>query len=180
MGLYCDIIKLSCYELNECLSLSNNQEKLYSFLQNDRNNAWLELDKAWHGIHFLLKKCSNNDMAGFLIDGGKVIQNTSWRDIYGVDVMDMRCFKDDDVKKINSILQLIPNDAISKKYNPPQLNKMKIYPDIWEKGFISSLLAKRLKSSSSLDYILFYYLKLRKFIKEAAEDNLSIIIKYHQ
>jgi hypothetical protein len=182
LGLYCDIIRLNDEDIIKCLSISDKQEELYRFIQNTDPDNWFELDKAWHGIHFLLTKSIDDPKAAFLLTGGKILRDYNWQENYGIDVSDMRAFLSAETVKVNQVLCKSNLKDLKRSYDPGSLFKNNIYPGIWEKRkyYTSRFIAKYFKVSRSLDYLIYNFEKLQSFISETSEHNKGIIIKYHQ
>jgi hypothetical protein len=57
----------------------------------------------------------------------------------------------------------------------------KIYPGAWEERhqLLDWVLAKYLKFSARLDYLLFHYQRLREFPQGAVDRNMGLVISYH-
>jgi hypothetical protein len=180
MGLYCDIIKISDEEILKCHSVKNRQEELYDFLQTRDRADYLELDKAWHGIYFIMTRYSASSKSGFLLHGGEAIQDFTWEDSYGVDVQDMRSFTSAEVLDIHKITSSLTESKFRALYNPKLMNNMDIYPHMWEKRQPGILLARLFHYSVPQNYIYSYFSLLNKFISEAAGAQKGIVIKYHQ
>jgi len=182
LGLYCDIIRLKDENIRKAAELKDKTEELYSFIQNTESDNWFELDKAWHGIHFLLTGKLKEQAAGFLINEGSILRAYNWMENYGVDVTDMRSFTPDEVIKINNILTSKESGELKKYYDPAEMHKNNIYPGIWEKKefFTSHFIAKHFKISPRLDYLINNYEKLRIFINDTTKKEMGLIIKYHQ
>ena len=183
MGLYCDLIRLDDQEIEKCLEL-NNQEDIYALIQQNREHDWFDLDKAWHGIHFILNKPYPTEIAplNFILQGGLWLTNRNWEDIYGIDVPDMRAFYSAQVKYIFTALSSVTDREFKYRYDPNIMLKCKIYPYVWEeqKYLFSWILAKYLKFSIHLDYLVFHFKKLQTFIAKTVDHDWGLIIKYHQ
>ena len=184
MGLYCDLIRLSDQDVKKCLELKSETE-IYAVVQQDRaTEDWFDIDKAWHGIHFILTRLNPADPKpfDFLLRGGTLLTDRNWQESYGVDAPDMRAFDSAQVKEIGLALSPITARVFRRGYNPDLMEQLAIYPRIWEqrKDRPAWLLAKYLKLSANLDYLVFHFDRLRSFLDGAAERDLGLIIKYHQ
>jgi hypothetical protein len=183
MGLYCDLIRLSDQEVKKCFELSD-EEAIYALVQENRADDWFDIDKAWHGIHFILNSPFPADTKpfDFLLRGGTPLTARNWQDIYGVDAPDMRAFDSLQVKEIDTALSTITKKAFRSGYNPTLMAQLEIYPRIWEKqkDRLTWFLAKYLKLSSELNYLVFHFNRLKLFLDGAVERDLGLIIKYHQ
>ena len=162
--------------------MKEKTDELYNFIQNTEPDNWFELEKAWHGIHFLLTKNSKTQEAGFLVNNGITLRDYNWAENYGVNVIDMRAFYTVEVSNINKLLAGLTVKEMKKQYDPAEMFSRDIYPAIWEKKefFTSRFIAKNFKVSRSLDYLITNFEKLQEFISDTARKEMGIIIKYHQ
>lgn len=182
MGLYCDIIRSTDEDINKAAELKDKTEELYNFIQNTDAENWFELDKAWHGIHFLLTESLNEHAAGFLLNDGNILRDYNWSEIYGVNVIDMRSFNSAEAAQFNRLCKTIGSKDLGKYYDPAKMFENNIYPGIWEKKefFTSRFIAKHFKVSPQLDYLKLNFDKLRVFLDDTEKKKMGIIIKYHQ
>lgn len=182
MGLYCDIIRIPEDKIDKCIKLAGDQNGLYSFIQNTEPDNWFELDKAWHGINYILSSISIEREAGFLLQEGTILRKYNWKEIYGVNVTDMRIFNSEQTDKINNCLSRISSEIFRKNYNPAKLAVNKIYPGIWKTGNGFSRLISRVSPSelAAKEFLSGNYLRLMDFISKTANLKTGIVIKYHQ
>ena len=132
MGLYCDLIRLSDPEVAKCVELSD-EKAIYALLQHNRSDDWSDIDKAWHGIHFILNRAYSTEAPfDFLLRGGRALNNHNWREAYGVDVPDMHAFDSIQVKEISNALSSFTERGFRKRYDPGAMIQHRIYPGIWE------------------------------------------------
>jgi hypothetical protein len=126
----------------------------------DVGDTEVDLDKAWHGIHYLLTGSAdtNGTLASKVIMGGEDIG----RDLgYGP----AQLLKPDEVKAIAQLLEKTTPDMLRKRYNPKEMTQMRVYPEvIWER-----------EGDDALRYVLDYYEKLVAFYKLAAQRNQAVI-----
>jgi hypothetical protein len=120
----------------------------------------VDLDKAWHGIHYLLTGRAEPDgsLATKVIWGSEDIGPTLG---YGP----ARLLKPDEVKAIAKLLQETAPDMLRKRYKPKEMTGA-VYPDvIWERD-----------GDDALRFLLDYYVKLVAFYKLAAERGQAVIL----
>lgn len=182
MGLYCDIIMIPDDKIDKCIKLADDQNGLYRFIQDTDPENWFELDKAWHGINYILSSISAEYEAGFLLNQGTVLRKYNWGEVYGVNVTDMRLFDSAQTNKINNCLSKISAEIFRKNYNSGKLAVNKIYPGIWKqvrgiRRLINSLSPSELAAK---EFLTGNYLRLAEFISKTAGLRTGIIIKYHQ
>ena len=121
----------------------------------------VELDKSWHGIHYLLTKSawSGDWPLNFLLCEGKEIGDI---DIgYGP----ARTFKANEVKEIAAALATIDHDALKENFDPGDMAHQDIYPDIW----LNQL-------DDALAYCLEYFDELKRHVNDAAQRNMGLLV----
>jgi hypothetical protein len=123
----------------------------------------IDLDKAWHGIHFLL---TGSDWEGdpplnFLVGGGAEVGDVDLG--YGP----ARVFRSSEVSEICKALDRIKEDDLRERFQPDVMMKKDIYPLIWDRDP---------KDDDTLGYLLEYFTELKKFVSQAAEKNLGLVV----
>lgn len=120
------------------------------------NEDFLDVDKSWHGIHFLL--------TGSAWEGDAPLK---WvvlapREI-GEDVGygPARILTPAEVSEVNKALASIPADQLQSKYDWQALNRNEIYPQNWSEG--------------DHDYIVGNFEDLKKLYASAAHRGMGII-----
>lgn len=122
------------------------------------------LDKAWHGIHYLLTESaeSNDSLASKVIMGGESIGPDFG---YG----QAQLLTPEEVKEIARLLKGQPAEVLSKRYIPSQLKKAGIYPEvIWER-----------EKDGALQYLLDNYKRLVAFYEKSAQNGYAVILSIH-
>jgi uncharacterized protein YaaR (DUF327 family) len=76
-----------------------------------------------------------------------------------------RLFDSKTVKVIEAKLSEITSDMLRKNYNPSDMEKLDIYPNIWERD-----------SEEGFEYIAEYYETLKSFISNCAKHNLGMAV----
>lgn len=120
----------------------------------------LEIDKAWHAIHYMLN-CSSWEGKGSLsmvILGGVEIGDDAG---YGP----ARYLTPSQVKAIAEELAAVNPQAFSASYNPAALDAAEVYPQIWERD-----------GADGLEYVLHYFIQLSSFYQSAAERGDAALI----
>jgi len=121
----------------------------------------VDLDKAWHGIHYLLTGSveSNGTLASKVIMGGEDIGPDRG---YGP----AQLLKPAEVKAIAQLLEATTPDMLRKRFKPKEMTRVDVYPGvIWDRD-----------GDEALSYVLDYYKKLVAFYKLAAERGQAVIL----
>ena len=114
---------------------------LYSDEGGDAPKGLLDIDKAWHGIHFLLTGCEweGPEPWSLVVLGGTPIGP----DIgYGP----ARYLLPSQVREVARALADLPRDELAKRFEPASMDEAGIYPQIWERD-----------ADDGLEYLLSYY-----------------------
>ena len=122
------------------------------------------LDKAWHGIHYLLTGSAepNGSLASKVIMGGESIGPDLG---YG----EAQLLTPKEVQAIAKLLKSKTPEALASRYQPSALARAGIYPEvIWER-----------EKEGALNYVLEYYKKLVAFYGKAAENGSAVILSLH-
>ncbi len=143
----------------EGLEILNDPDKLLGgpYVSGEKEGQYLDIDKSWNGIHFLL--------TGSVWEGEEPIKSVIMGDqeIGTVDIGygPVRLIKSEKVKQISSALDAISIEEFEKRYNIDVLNEADVYPSIWD--------------ATGLEYLSYYFKKLKEFYKQAAEEGYCVI-----
>lgn len=120
----------------------------------------VDLDKAWHAIHFLLTGSAEaGGPEAFLLAGGASIGNID------VGYGPARAFGAADVAAISRALSTVPPETLRARFNHQALHKARIYPSIWNRN-----------DPGDIDYVLEYYTTLLHHLNSAAAKGLGLIM----
>ncbi|HYQ04040.1 MAG TPA: YfbM family protein [Polyangiaceae bacterium] len=124
--------------------------------------ADLDVDKAWHAIHFLLTGSAweGESPLNFIAAGGAEIGDDVG---YGP----ARCLDSSEVASLAAALQELPTNVLLKRFNPEALSAADIYPDIWDRPP---------EEDDSQGYVAEYYEVLRSFILDAASEHQALLV----
>ncbi|MFC1750913.1 YfbM family protein [Pseudomonadota bacterium] len=120
---------------------------------------YLDIDKSWHGIHFIL----TNDVwegeapACYVVLGGVPVGDDVG---YGP----ARFLDVDNVKAIDGYLSGVDSTFIQENYNAERLEKKEIYPNGWGEA-------------EDVEYLTGYFEELKKFYSKAANES-KVVIQY--
>lgn len=125
--------------------------------------ASTDLDKAWHGIHFLLTGTDwgGEGPAAFLVRGG--------REAAGVDVGygPARLFTAAEVRDVAAALAPLDEAALRDRFDPEAMTRLDIYPSIWSRDP---------EDDDALGYCLEYFDVLREFVSDCAARGRGLVV----
>lgn len=120
----------------------------------------LDLDKAWHGIHFLLNGAAwtVGEGAGAAVLGGEEIGEDNG---YGP----ARLLGPQAVQAIAAGLGALSVEALRARFDPQAMDAADIYPGIWDEGI------------EAFDtYLGPYFAQLREFYQAAAAGGQAVLL----
>jgi hypothetical protein len=151
-----------------CVLESVKPAELNQFMNGSRQAAYrdgpstLSLEKAWHGVHYLLTGSSGEDESdsplGFLLEHGQPVGEDTG---YGP----ARALDPKTVKAIDAALSQISDDEFWSRFNPDDMNDQGIYPQIWDED-----------PSDLQDEYVGYFQELKQFIKNAAKRGDLVLV----
>lgn len=122
----------------------------------------LDVDKAWHGIHYLLTGTAWTGEApvNFIVQGG--------REIGKVDVGygPARALKSSEVREVAAALEALPPEELADRYDPEEMSRLEIYPEIWTRD----------PDEDWQSYLIDNYTELRNFVLRAAERGYGLLV----
>jgi hypothetical protein len=122
-----------------------------------------DLDKAWHGIHYMLTKTAweGEPPLNFLLLGGTEVGDIDVG--YGT----ARAITSDVVAEINEALSGIDKEALRRRFNPSEMMKLQIYPEIWDRAS---------EEDDTFGYCAEYFDELQAFVTRTADQGLGLVI----
>lgn len=145
----------------EVPKLARDERALAEAIINAKAPFGLELDKEWHGIHFLLTgdPWSTRGPYGQVVLGGKEIGPDLG---YGP----ARVLTVEQVKDIAAKLQALPVERLKQRYDPDKMTKAEIYPEvIWKR-----------EGQGALVWLLEGYRRLVDFYVRAAAEGKVVLL----
>lgn len=123
--------------------------------------AELDVDKAWHAIHFLLTGTAwqGDPPLNFVVTGGTELGEDLG---YGP----ARSLTSGEVRSLAAALKAISPDSLLQRYDPAALTAAEIYPQIWD----------RPEEEDPRGYVSEYYDQLRSFVLDAAVEGEALLI----
>ena len=122
----------------------------------------LELDKAWHGLHFLLTGTADGgtEPACYLLMGGETLGDD--------DEMDVRLLRPEQVRALAEHLATLSVDELTRRFDPERMTKLEIYPHvIWKRPEATD---------APRGFLLGAFAELRELVANAAQDGDAIVI----
>jgi len=122
----------------------------------------LDLDKSWHGLHYLFTKTDweGGPPACFLLKGGVAFETTDLG--YGP----ARYLDPSQTKAFHDFLQEWSEEKLRSRYDPQDMTG-RIYPEIWD---------RKSEEENNLNYLLENFHDLREFISQAVQARLGVVI----
>lgn len=159
------IVNLVRVETGTLVELLAGSLPIIPFLyETDHREEWtLDLDKAWHAIHFLLAQDAwgGSEPYCYLVAGGEEIGD---EDVgYGP----ARALTPTEVKAWDEALAVIDDEDMRQRFNPDRLVQEEIYPSIWDRDP---------EEDDGFGYMLHYYQELRTFLANAAASGHGLVV----
>jgi hypothetical protein len=123
----------------------------------------IDLDKAWHGIHYLLTGTAweGAEPLNFIVCGGKEVGDVD------VGYGPARVFSSREVEKIADALGALDRNALRERFDPKEMMSLEIYPEIWDRDPVED---------DTLGYCIEYYDDLHRFLTDAAGNSMGIAL----
>lgn len=123
----------------------------------------IDLDKSWHGIHYLLTGTAweGEPPLNFLLLGGE--------EVGGIDVGygTARAFRSDEVRAINEALRPIDADALRSRFDPAEMVELDIYPNIWDRAS---------EEDDLFGYCAEYFDDLKNFASRTGDSGCGMVV----
>jgi hypothetical protein len=129
----------------------------------DGEGGMADLDKAWHGIHYLL---TGTDWGGeppldFIVAGGRDVGD---EDVgYGT----ARVFTSAETRRIAASLDTLRDEELRSRFAPSDMMAKKIYPEIWDRDP---------EDDDTLGYLIEYVGTLRRTLASAASEGYGLLV----
>lgn len=155
--------KLLAITQDQLESLIANPDSIFYFLYPQDNHGIrddvLDLGKSWHGIHFLL---TGSDWHGDAPWSWTIMGGTS----IGSDVGygPARYLLPDQVQQVAEALTNQSRGDLAKEYVPKTMDKLGIYPGLWERD-----------GKIALDYLLRNYDHVVRYYQNAVEKKQAML-----
>lgn len=122
-----------------------------------------DLDKAWHGIHYLLtgSEWGGEPPLDFIVQGGTEIGSVD------VGYRPARAFRAREAAAIHTAIAPISRDILLARYQPVRMKDLDIYPNIWD--FDPA-------EDDAFGYCADYFATLQDFLARAVAGRLGFVI----
>jgi Domain of unknown function (DUF1877) len=151
---------LSCTHESEVKSLLYPEQKL-----DDDTNS-LDLEKTWHGLHFLLTGDSvGSPPHSWVIFGNYSVGGDDNQLLYGYSFIGLRYLLPDEVSTVAKLLTSITVEDLKANFLPKVMQEVSIYPDIWTRD-----------GEDALNWLLGYYPYLVSFYQKAASEKKAVLM----
>ena len=126
----------------------------------------IDLDHAWHGIHFLLTGSARGTAGprGYIL-GGHPLGDPASRMSGGY--ASARALSSEEVGLFDDLLQCISTADFRFRFNPDALIAADVYPGNWERALTGE--------EDVLAYLEDHFVHLKQFVSAAHRDGLGII-----
>ena len=157
MSMIGNYLLVSHEELKQLIA---SPENISEFLYEEKEEDVIDIDKAWHAIHFTLNgsEWGGEEPLFFAVLGGSPIGE---EDVgYGP----ARALVPDQVKATYTALSSIDEEKFKSMYSADALTKNDIYPQIWSEGV------------EAMDYVVAYYKELVSIFEKASQNGSGLVI----
>jgi hypothetical protein len=163
MGVVCCLAPVDEDRINELLA---DPEAVSEFLEELEEEAKvIDLDKSWHGIHFLLTGSAEEgeEPLCYLIKGGEEVGDGD------VDFGPPRALRPKQIANWANALSSISTDDLRKRFDAKAMMEAEIYPTIWDRVT---------EEDDYPGYLIENYEWLRSFIEQMKNENKGAIIYF--
>jgi hypothetical protein len=129
-----------------------------------RVHGEIDLDKAWHGLHFLFTgTAEDGDEPGcFLVRGGEDLGDEEIGNSLP------RVLQPDKVKQFATFLSELTADELLRRYDPARMMALEIYPEVWG--------GSQVKRDAGREYLLEYFQALQEFVRTADIQGEALVV----
>lgn len=151
MGMYCQVSAAAEPDLE---ALSDE-----SLPQQQREGSCTSLEKAWHGLHYLLtgEALEGDGPLAFLLSGGKQLGDD--------DESPVRWFTPEETGSIHQALSGVSDDTLWSRFDPIQMEQNGVYPSIWDEA-----------EDELKEEYLGYFHALKQVVAAAAQHGLGLVV----
>ena len=122
-----------------------------------------DLDKAWHGIHFLLTGTAweGDPPLNFLVTGGRQVGDEE------VGYGPARTFTPAEAREIAGALAAVSDEQLQARFAPQEMMRLEIYPEIWDRDPVDD---------DTLGYLMEYTGQLRAMLASVVERGHGLLV----
>ena len=153
MGMYVAIRAIKAEDVKSFLGDPNNLNR------HRQSGPSISLEKAWHGLHYLLTgSATEGGLLGFIVEGGKAVGSDMG---YGPP----RFFEHADVAALNRALAAISDDDLWSRFDSARMEEEGVYPLIWDEP-----------ESNLREEYLHYFHELKNLVQQADKEKLGLLL----
>jgi hypothetical protein len=163
MGMVCNLRRLADADLARLFA---DPDRVPDYLYRSPIEGFgpfveLDIDKAWHGIHFTLtgSEWEGEPPLDFLVRGGKPIGDVPLT--YGP----AQGLTSTQVRAVADALRPITSAELTAKFDPQAMNGLGIHPGIWGRA-----------GDRSQRWLVHYYDKLYAFCMTASDEGQAMVV----
>lgn len=156
IGCYTKISEENVFKLQQA------EENLQDFVFEDSNeNSTINIDKAWHAIHFTLTGCpfggDEDNIFSKLVLSGNILMEIDGE-------FPVMLITANDVKKLSKAMNSLEEQEFRKRFNINEMLENNIYPVMNDEG-----------EDDFFEYVWANLIELKRFIQEASDDGQAVI-----
>ena len=161
MSMIGNLLRVTKNELEEYLKDSSLLEsRIYNDETDDVDPNFVDIDKSWDGIIFLLTgqnfENSNHPLTKVLFSGQIIDEEQDLG--YGAG----QYLKPEQVKEVNEQISKISVKELSEKYDAKKMTELEVYPNIWD-------------NEDTVSYLIEYFQTIQEVYAEASKNDQAII-----
>ncbi|HEX4328231.1 MAG TPA: YfbM family protein [Burkholderiales bacterium] len=132
----------------------------------DEEGPDIDLDDAWHGIHFLLAGSARGTAGprGYIL-GGHPLGDPAAKMCAGYG--SARALSSEEVALFDDLLQCISTEDFRHRFDPEAMIAADVYPGIWERALTGE--------EDVLAYLAGHFVQLKQFVGAAHRDGMGLI-----
>jgi len=125
-----------------------------------------DLDKAWHGIHYLLTRTAweGNPPLNFLLAGGREVGDEE------IGLSPPRTLTSEETRELATTLAAVSDETLRARFAPDEMMRLEIYPETWDRDAAAE---------DTLGYLMDYVGQLRSALAAVAARGHGLLITIH-
>jgi hypothetical protein len=133
------------------------------FALSEGEGSVVDLDKAWHGIHYLLTGTAweGTRPLDFLVSGGRPVGDID------VGYGPARTLSAADTRAVHEAVSRLTDDDLRSRFDPADMTDKEIYPEIWDSAP---------EEDDTLGYLLEHIQILRDQLRRAVEQGHGLLL----
>ena len=168
MSMVCELRQIESSDIGPLLADPERIDEILDWDEDEeddesRSEPYLDLDKSWHAIHYLLTGSAweGEPPLSYLLIGGEEVGDID------VGYGPARVLRPDEVRTFDGALSSISADDLRRRFDPKAMMKEDIYPNIWDRD---------LQQDDVLGYVLDNYQGLQAFVHDASAKGKGLLI----